>query len=89
LEKATEQAAGMVSRFAMDEYLSVSKLPFDQLPDEQKDAVNRLLQRLYDETDLFLSDRVDQIEAVAALLDVQSTVDGVEIHDLLAGMEAA
>jgi ATP-dependent Zn protease len=89
LEKATEQAAGMVSRFAMDEYLSVSKLQFDQLPDEQKDAVNRLLQRLYDETDLFLSDRVDQIEAVAALLDVQSTVDGVEIHDLLAGMEAA
>jgi ATP-dependent Zn protease len=89
LEKATEQAAGMVARFAMDEYLSVSKLPFDQLPDEQKDAVNRLLQRLYDETDLFLSDRVDQIEAVAALLDVQSTVDGVEIHDLLAGMEAA
>ena len=89
LEKATEMAAAMVSRWAMDDWLTVSKLPYDQLPNPQKKAVNRLLDRLYSEVDAFLAARTDQIEAVAQLLDEQSTVDGSEIHALLEEMENA
>ena len=92
VEKATEAVANMVTKYTMGDMVSVfptSNGLLNELPEGIQAEIHSTVSNLYDDMCEFMGDHKDQVEAVADLLHEFGTVDGHDIHELIAGMEAA
>lgn len=90
LLQANRLADLMISRWALDDDNMAIVLTNEEeaLAEWLFDRRTEVLKNLYEEMAAFLGERKDQVEAVAHLLDRLNTVDGVEIHKILATMES-
>lgn len=83
LEKATNIAENMWTKFGMGNTVLVS----DKIDGEAREAMQDWLHEIYDEVHDFFQDHIPHVEAVAKLIDEYGTVDGAEVHALLEAMQ--
>jgi ATP-dependent Zn protease len=84
LRNATGVAERMVGTFGMSKGMRVANInPLTGQLSVSPRQVDKILKRLYGETEEFVRTHRDQVELVAQLLDAEDTVDGDVIHDLL------
>jgi ATP-dependent Zn protease len=86
LQKATKTVTAMVARHAMGSTVMVWGVN-EKVPERIEEEIQDTLQAYYEDLHDFMVSRRDQVELVAQLLAEHGTVDGVEIHELLARME--
>lgn len=88
LRNATRLATSMLVQHGMGPFVAVmGNTPFDDLGETQMNQVESLLRDAYDELEDFLTQRKDQVLAVAVELDKHGTVDGETVHAICERLE--